>query len=86
MYYIPNENGKVPEETLAGSNSVAMKTTLRGLHYFKMTLPLLKVHQNFSPLICHFVIYSRGYYEWLCRLRRNIQIGRLLIQTPSVRS
>ena len=56
MYYIPNENGKVPEETLAGSNSVAMKTTLRGLHYFKMTLPLLKVHQKFLSInlsLCH---------------------------------
>ena len=27
--YVPNQNGKILEETLAGSNSDAVKTTLR---------------------------------------------------------
>ena len=36
-----NQNGKVLEETLASSNSDAVKTTLRGQRYLKMTLPLL---------------------------------------------
>ena len=44
MYYVPNQNGKVLEETLAGSKSDAVKTTLtRHLRYFKMILPILQV-------------------------------------------
>ena len=56
MNYVPNQNGKVLEETLAGSNSEAVKTTFRGLRSFKMTLPLLKVLQKslLIPLsLCH---------------------------------
>ena len=41
MNYVPNQNGKVLEEKLAGSNSDAVKTTLRRLRYFKTTLSLL---------------------------------------------
>ena len=29
MNYVPNQNVKLQEETLAGSNSAAVKTTLR---------------------------------------------------------
>ena len=39
MNYFPNQNGKVQEETLADSDSDAVKTTLRRLRYFKMNLP-----------------------------------------------
>ena len=39
MNNILNQNGKVLEETLPGSNSNAVKTTLRGPCCFKMTLP-----------------------------------------------
>ena len=39
MDNVLNYNGKVPEETLSGSNLDSVKTTLRGLHNFKMTLP-----------------------------------------------
>ena len=56
MNYIPNQNGKVLEENLAGFNSDAVKTTLRGLRYFKMILPLLQVHQKSLPIplsLCH---------------------------------
>ena len=45
MNYVPNQNGKVPEQTLAGSNSDAVKTTLRSRHYFKMT-PFLQVPEK----------------------------------------
>ena len=38
-----NQNVKVMEETLAGSNSDAVKTTLRCLRYFKMTFLLFQV-------------------------------------------
>ena len=44
------------EETLARSNSDALKTTLRRLSYFKMTLPLLQVLQKSLPIplsLCH---------------------------------
>ena len=46
MNYVPNQNGKVLEETVAGSNSDAVKTTLWCLRYFKMTLALLLVLQK----------------------------------------
>ena len=44
--YVPNQNGIVLEETMAGFNSNDVKTTLRRLRYFKMTLPLLQVLQK----------------------------------------
>ena len=50
MNYVPNQNGKVLEETLAGFDSDALKTTLRRLRYFKMTLPLLQVLQKSLPI------------------------------------
>ena len=50
MNYVPNQNGKVLKETLAGSNSDAVKTTLKHLSYFKMTLPLLQVLQKSLPV------------------------------------
>ena len=44
-------------KTLAGSNSDAVKTTLRQrLRYFKMTLPFLQVLQKSLPIplsLCH---------------------------------
>ena len=39
--YVPNQNREVLEETQAGSNSDAVKATLRRLHYFKMAFPHL---------------------------------------------
>ena len=66
-----NQTGEVLEETLAGSNSDAVKTTLGGLRYFKMTLP-------------HFaILYSREYCEWFGRLRCHIQTGRCQFKLPS---
>ena len=56
MNYVPNQNRKFLEETLAGSNSDDMKTILRRLRYFKMTLPLLQVLQKSLPIslsLCH---------------------------------
>ena len=43
MNYVSIQNGKVLEENLAGLNSDHVKTTLRHLCCFKMTLPLLQV-------------------------------------------
>ena len=40
MNNILNKNETVLEETLADSNSDAVKTTFRGLRYFKMALPV----------------------------------------------
>ena len=48
--YVPNKNGKVLEETLPGFNSDDVKTTLRRLRFFKMTLPLLQVLQISCPI------------------------------------
>ena len=57
MNNAPNQNdGKVLEETLADSNSDSVKTTLRGLHYFKMALLLLQVLEKLLPIplsLCH---------------------------------
>ena len=50
MNYVPNQNGKVLEETLAGFNSDDMKTTLSCLRCFKISLPLLKVLQKSLPV------------------------------------
>ena len=50
MNYIPNQNGKVIEEALAGFNSNDVKTTLRRLHCCKMTFPLLQVPKESHPI------------------------------------
>ena len=50
MNYVPNHNGKVLEETFAGFSSDAVKTRLRCLRYFKMTLHLLQVLQKPLPI------------------------------------
>ena len=44
MNHVPNQNGKILEETLAGSNSDAVKKSSR-LRYFKKILCLLQVLQ-----------------------------------------
>ena len=77
----PNQNKKILEKILPGFNSDAEKTTLRDLRNFKTTLPLFKLFENLSPFLCHFVTYSRKYYESFSRLRRNIKIDRLPVQT-----
>ena len=51
-----NYNRKVLEEILAGSNSYADKTTSRGLHNFKMSLPHTQVLRKPLALplkLCH---------------------------------
>ena len=56
MNYVSNQNGKVLEETLAVFNSDAVKTKLRSLRYFKMTLPPLQVIKKSLPIplsLCH---------------------------------
>ena len=56
MNYIPNQNGKVLEETLSGFSSDNAKTTSRRVRYFKMTVLLLQVLQKFHPIplsLCH---------------------------------
>ena len=50
MKNVPNQNGKVLEETLAGSNSSVVKTTIVGLQYFKMTLLLLQILEKPLPI------------------------------------
>ena len=59
MNNVSSENGKVLAKTLSGSNLDAVKTKLRGLPYFKMTLPLF-LSFPFSPFplpiplsLCH---------------------------------
>ena len=67
MNNVINQNGKVLKETLASSNSNAVRATLRGF-------------TNLSPPICHFVKYIIEYYIWLNRLRYQIKIARLPVQ------
>ena len=52
--YAPDQNGKVLGETLACSNSDAVKTSMRHLLNFKMTLPLLQVFQKSLLTLGHF--------------------------------
>ena len=80
MNYVPNQNVKVQEETLADSNSDAVKTTLRLYTISKWPSLFFKFFKNFFPFLCHFVTYNRKYYEWLCRLRCHIQVVRLPVQ------
>ena len=40
MNYVPNQNRKVVEEMLADFNSDEVKTTVKHLRCFKMTVPL----------------------------------------------
>ena len=63
MNYVPNQNGKVLAETLAGFNSDAVKTTFMRLCYSKMTLPLLQVFQKSFPIplsLCHTQYITNG--------------------------
>ena len=63
MNYVPNQNGKVLAETLAGFNSDAVKTTFIRLCYSKMTLPLLQVFQKSFPIplsLCHTQYITNG--------------------------
>ena len=78
MNYVPNQNGKVLEERLAGFNSGDLKTTLRRLRCFKMILPLLQVLQKSHPIpvtLLH-TIESRGSVEGPC----DLQVKLVLIQ------
>ena len=50
MNYVPNQNGKVIEERLAGFNSDDVKRTLRRLCCFKIILPLSQVLQKSHPI------------------------------------
>ena len=49
MNYVQNQNGKALEETLALFNSDGVKTTLRRLSCFKMTLPLFASSSKIFP-------------------------------------
>ena len=50
MDYVPNQNGKVLDETIAGFNSDEVKTPLRRLRCFKMTIPHFQVLQKPLPI------------------------------------
>ena len=72
---VSNQNGKVLKETLAGSrffkNNTEMCTLLRS-----DPPPSFTSSSKFSPILCH-LLHTRVYYEWLCKLRHHIQVGRL---------
>ena len=55
MNYVPNKNWEVLEETPPGFNSDDVKTTLKRLRCFKMTLSFSKFFKNLSPFICLFL-------------------------------
>ena len=76
MNYVPNQNGKVLEERLAGFNSGDVKITLRRLCCFKMILPLLQVLQKSHPIPVNLLhtTESRWSTEGPCDLR--VKIGK----------
>ena len=49
MNYVPSQNGKYLEETLAGFNSDDVKTTLRHLLCFKSDPPSFASYSKTSP-------------------------------------
>ena len=55
MNNVSNQNGKVLEEKLAGSNSDVMKISLRSQRYIKIILPAFQVLEK--PLSIHFPFY-----------------------------
>ena len=81
MNYVPNQNGKILEKTLACSNSDAMKTKLRGLPYFKITLPFLQVLQKSVPIPLPPCLIHYRLLGWPCRSRHHIQISKSPVQT-----
>ena len=77
LNYVPNQNGKVLEEMLAGFNSDDVKTTLRRLRCFKMTLPLLQPQPPPPPhssVTLLDTIESRGSTEGACDLQVKLVI------------
>ena len=48
----------------------------------KWLSPFCNFLKNLTTFACHFVTYSREYYEWLSKLTRRIQISKLPVQTP----
>ena len=76
MNYLSNQNGKVLKETLAGSRFCENNIEKSMLFENEPTSLFCKFFKILShPL--SLVTYNREYYEWLCRLRRHIQIGML---------
>ena len=57
MSNILNQNGTALGETLVGSNSDPVKITLRGLYYFKITLPFMQILEKHPVIpfhsLCH---------------------------------
>ena len=53
--YVPNQNRKVLEETLASFSSDAVKTTLRRLRYFKMNPPSFGSSSKISVYLSHAI-------------------------------
>ena len=47
----------------------------------KWLSPFCNFLKNLTTFACHFVTYSREYYEWLSKLKRRIQISKLPVQT-----
>ena len=68
MNYVSNQTSKVLEEMLAGFNSDDVKTILRHLRWFKMTLPLLQILQK-SHLIPLSLSYTQQRGEDKQRVR-----------------
>ena len=82
MNYVLNHNGKVLEEMLADAicfpyceNNIDTTSTL-----FQNECPSFSSFRNLPPFLRHFVTYTREYYEWLCRLRLHLEVGRLPVQ------
>ena len=78
MFQIKMGNSR--KKRLADLNSDAVKTTLRLYRILKGPSFFFKFFKNLSPFLCHFFTYNREYYQWLCRLRHHIQVGRLPVQ------
>ena len=79
--YVPNQYGKVQEKTPGSFKLRCCENNIETLRYFKMTSLFFKFFKNLYPFLCHFVTYNREYYQWFCRLRDHIQVGRLPVQS-----
>ena len=78
---VPHSKIKKKNMKFSKRFSHRIKNSFESMLFSKWSSPFFKFLKSFSPFLCHFATSSREYYKWLNSLRRQIQIGRLPVQT-----
>ena len=65
-FYVPNQNGKVLEETPPGFDSDDVKMLFFEMSTLFQNDPysFASTSKNLSQFLCHIVTHNREYYEW----------------------